>query len=120
MWAVENGMKVNPGKCKAIRLRRDRVKIPLGYSLRDQKFRNLKKRFNLGGQIILRSVKSLEGTSLCNVCPQKGNRNTKSLAHTLLVRPVLEYGAACWDPCPEGHINASDRVQFTDHTKDSE
>jgi hypothetical protein len=51
--------------------------------------------------------------------------NTKGLAYTSLVRPVLEYEAACWDPSREGKINASDRVQkkpaqFTNHTKDSD
>ena len=34
---VENGMKINPGKSKATRLTRARVKNPLGYSLGDQK-----------------------------------------------------------------------------------
>jgi len=42
---------------------------------------------------------------------KKGNRNTKSLVHTSLVRPILEYGVACWDPCREGQINALDLVQ---------
>jgi len=28
-----------------------------------------------------------------------------------LVRPILEYGASCWDPYREGQINALDRVQ---------
>jgi hypothetical protein len=42
---------------------------------------------------------------------KKGNRNTKSLAYTSMVRPVLEHGAACWDPHREGQINALDRVQ---------
>ena len=56
---------------------------------------------------------------------KKGNRNTKTLTHTSLVRPVLQYGAACWDPCTEGQINALDRVQtktaqFTNHMKDSD
>ena len=56
---------------------------------------------------------------------KKGNRNTKSLAYTSLVRRILEYGAACWDPCREAHINALDRVQmkaaqFTNHTKHSD
>jgi hypothetical protein len=39
------------------------------------------------------------------------NRSTKSLAYTTLVRPILEYGAACWDPYREGQIYALDRVQ---------
>jgi len=36
-WTVENGMKINPCKSKAIRFTRARVKNPLGYSLCDQK-----------------------------------------------------------------------------------
>ena len=27
------------------------------------------------------------------------------------VRPILEYGAACWDPYREGQISVLDRVQ---------
>jgi hypothetical protein len=42
---------------------------------------------------------------------KKGNRYTKQLALTSLVRPVVEYGAAWWDPCREGQLNALDRVQ---------
>ena len=34
-WAVENGMKINPGKNKAIT--RAQVKNPMGYCLGDQK-----------------------------------------------------------------------------------
>jgi hypothetical protein len=50
--------------------------------------------------------------------------NTKSLAYTSLVRPILEYGAACWDPYREGQINALDRVQkkvakFAHHRNES-
>jgi len=37
-------------------------------------------------------------------------------------RPILEYGAACWDPYREGQISALDRVQkkaakFAHHKK---
>jgi hypothetical protein len=33
------------------------------------------------------------------------------LAYTTLVRPILEYWAACWDPYRECQISALDRVQ---------
>jgi hypothetical protein len=36
-WAVENGIKINTGKSKAVRFTRARVKNPLGYSLGEQK-----------------------------------------------------------------------------------
>jgi len=42
---------------------------------------------------------------------KKGNTNTNSLASTSLVRTILEYGAACWDPHSECQISALDRVQ---------
>jgi hypothetical protein len=48
----------------------------------------------------------------------------KSLSYTSLVRPILEYGAACWDPFREVRINALDQVQkiaakFANLTNDS-
>ena len=42
---------------------------------------------------------------------KKGNSNTKRLALISLVRPILEYGATCWDPYREGQISVLDRVQ---------
>jgi hypothetical protein len=42
---------------------------------------------------------------------KKGNSNTKSLAYTSLVPPILEYGAVCWYPYREGQINTLNRVQ---------
>jgi hypothetical protein len=42
---------------------------------------------------------------------KKGEKNTKSLAYTSLVRPILEYGAASRDPYRECQISAVDRVQ---------
>jgi hypothetical protein len=42
---------------------------------------------------------------------RKGSSNTKSLEYTSLVRPILEYEAAFWNPYREEQINASDRVQ---------
>jgi hypothetical protein len=33
------------------------------------------------------------------------------LFFTFRVRPILEYGAACWDPYRKGQVNALDRAQ---------
>jgi len=52
-WAVENGMKINPIKSKAIRFTIARVKNPLGHSLGDQKIPEAGSYKYLG--IILRS-----------------------------------------------------------------
>jgi hypothetical protein len=43
---------------------------------------------------------------------------------SLVERPILENGNACWDPCREGQISASGRVQkkaakFAHHTNSS-
>jgi len=79
----------------------------------------------LGEPSKLQSAKILEGTSLCIACSQKRKQQYKNLAYMSLVSPILQHGAACWDPCREGEINALDRVQkeaaqFTNHTKDSD
>ena len=55
---------------------------------------------------------------------KKGNNNTKRLAYTALVRPILEYGAVCWDPYREGQVSALNRVQkravkFANNIKES-
>jgi len=45
----------------------------------------------------LHTTKSMEGTSFHNVDTQKGNNNTKLLAYTTLVRPIIEYVVVGWD-----------------------
>jgi hypothetical protein len=120
-WAVENAMKINPGKSKAIRFTRARVKNSLNYSLGDQNIPEESSCKYL--RIILRNDlywvdpvnytahKAWKALRFVMCVLKKGNRNTKSLAYTSLVRPILEYGAACWDPHRDGQINAVDRVQ---------
>jgi len=42
---------------------------------------------------------------------KQGSNNMKHLDCTALVRPILEYGAVCWDPYREGQVSALNRVQ---------
>ena len=42
---------------------------------------------------------------------KRGNNNTKRLAYTALLRPILEYGAVCWYPYREGQVRALNRVR---------
>jgi hypothetical protein len=42
---------------------------------------------------------------------KKGNGNTEILAYISVVRPILEFGPACWYPYRKGQVNALDQVQ---------
>jgi hypothetical protein len=55
---------------------------------------------------------------------KQGNNNTKRLVYMSLVRPILEYGVACWDPCREWQVSALNRLQrraakFANHINES-
>ena len=120
-WATENAMKINPGKSKAIRFTRARTTVSLSYSLMGKIIPQTSSCKYLG--IILRSdlswadqvnytvKKAWKALHFTMRILKKGNSNTRSLAYRSLVRPILEYGAACWDPYREGQIRALDRVQ---------
>jgi len=131
-WAVDNAMKINPSKSKALCFTRARVKDPLKYSLLGTLVPEASNCKYLG--IILRNdlswadhvnytvKKAWKSLHFIMRILRKGNSNTKRLAYTSLVRPILEYGAACWDPYREGQIRELDRVQkkaakFSHHTK---
>jgi len=120
-WALENAMKIYPSKSKAVRFRRARVKDPLNHSLTDTLMPEASSCKYLG--IILRNdliwadqvnytVKKVwVALHFTMRILKKGNSNTKRLAYISLVRPILEYGAACWYPYRERQIIALDRMQ---------
>ena len=120
-WAVENAMKINPHKSKAIRFTRARIKGPLNYSLMGTLIPEassckylgiiLRSNFSWADQVNYVVKKAWKALHFKMWIVKKGNSNTKSLAYMSLVRPILEYGAACWDPYREGQMSASDRVQ---------
>jgi len=104
VWAVENAMKINPSKSKAIRFTRARVNDPINYSLMGTLLPEASSCKHLG--IIL--SRDLSWAEQVNYIVKKdwkallftmrilknSNSNTKSLPYMSLVRPILEYGAA--------------------------
>jgi hypothetical protein len=107
-WVEWNKIKINPNKSKALSFTRAWVKDQLNYARGDQKIPEASCCQYLG--IIIRN--DLSWADGVNYTVQKawralhfimhivknGNKNTKSLAYMLLVRPILKHGAACWDP----------------------
>jgi len=130
-WTFENTMKINPSKSKAIRFTRARVKDPLNYSLMGTLIPGassckylgtiLRSELSLADQVNYTVKKVWKALHFTKRILLKGNTSTKSLAYMSLIRLILEYGAACWDPYREGQISAIDRVQnkaakFAHHT----
>jgi hypothetical protein len=118
---VENAMKINPVKSVVVCFTRAQVKEPLYYTLGGTVIPEASSYKYVG--IILcsdlswsdqvnytvKKVWKLLHFTMCIL--KKGNSNTKSLAYTSLVHPILEYSVACWDTYREGQINVLDRVQ---------
>jgi hypothetical protein len=134
-WVAENEMKINPSKCKAVHFTGARVKDPLNYTLGDQLLTeasickylgiNLRSDLNWADLVNYAVKKAWKVLHFIMRILTKGNSSAKSLAYTTLVRSILEYGAACWDPYREGQIHALDRVlkkaaKFAHHTNESD
>ena len=126
-------MKINPSKCVAVRFTRSRVKNRLNYTLGDQLIQESSSCKYLG--IILRSdlnwadvkytvKKAWKALHLKLCILKKGEWWYKTFIYTTLVRPILEYGVASWDPYRKGHNHPLGRVQkkeakFAHHMKES-
>jgi hypothetical protein len=118
-WVVKNKMKINPSKSKVVCFMRARVKDPLKYSLLDLLVPEVSSCKYLG--IILHSYiswadqinytvkKTWKALHFVMRILRNGYINTKRLAYTSLVRPILEYGVVYWDPYREGQIREIDR-----------
>ena len=120
-WAEKNGMRFQPVKCNIMRLSRKRKNINYDYTLKGTKLEMLDSIKYLGVNITnnLHWGKHVEET--CNKafkilgllkrnlssCPQK----VKMLAYKALIRPILEYASAVWDPHQQYLQDKLERVQ---------
>jgi hypothetical protein len=120
-WALENEKKINPAKSKSVKFTQSRVRERIVYYVGDQLIPEANSFKYLG--IIIRSElnwpdhvnytirKAWKALHFVMRILKKGNCNTKNLAYTALVRPILEYGAVCWDPYKGGQVGSSVRLQ---------
>jgi len=106
-WAVENETEINPDKGKAVGITKARVKERISYYFGDQlileasSFKYLGiitgSHLNWADYVNYTLRKSWKALNFIMCVLKKGNNNTKRLAYTALVRPILEYRAVCLD-----------------------
>jgi len=120
-WALKNKMRINPDKSKAVSFTKARVKERIRYYFGEQLIPEASS-FKYLGIIICNDLNWADHVNytLRKACKalrfktrilKKGKNNTKRLAYTALVRPILEYGAVCWNPYREGQVSPLNRVQ---------
>ena len=106
-WALKNKMRINPDKSKAVSFTKARVKERIRYYFGEQLIPEASS-FKYLGIIICNDLnwadhvnytlrKAWKALHFMMCIFKKGNNNTKRLAYTALLRPMLEYGAVCWD-----------------------
>ena len=130
---IENTMKLNPGKSKAVSFTTAPLKNPPKFFFGgDQRIPKASSCRYLGiilhrdlcwaDQVNYTVQKAWKALHFIMCVLNMGNGNMKSLAYTLLVRQILEKGVSCWDPYKQDQIIALDRVQkkaakFASHVK---
>ncbi|KAJ4449513.1 hypothetical protein ANN_00913 [Periplaneta americana] len=120
-WAIANKMKINSLKSKAISFTRKRYKIVTSYTLGGETIPEVNKCKYLGitfssdlgwGKHVTDIAgKAWRALHFVMRVLRKGSDKSKEIAYKSLVRPVMEYGAACWDPYRLEHIKTLEKIQ---------
>ena len=119
-WQNTWRMKLNPTKCFTMTLASRKPTLNL-YTFCGQKLISVRSQFYLGEQI----SNTLNWTAQCNPVARKSTTGTRvirrnlkkipthitSIAYTTLVRPILEYASASWEPHCLKHIKTLERIQ---------
>lgn len=120
-WATLNGMKINDTKSKSITFCRKKQEIRLNYKIGGATVPQedcckylgvyLKSNLTWDSQIDQVSGKAWRALHFVMRNLKKANPKTKEVAYMTLVRPLMEYGAGCWDPYRTQQINSLERLQ---------
>ena len=118
---MANKMKINSLKSKAISFTRKRNKIIASYTLGGEAIPEVNKCKYLGitfssdlgwGEHVTNTAgKAWRALHFVMRVLRKGSGKSKEIAYKSLVRPVMEYGSACWDPYRLDHIKTLEKIQ---------
>ncbi len=107
-WAETNGMEINSSKSKAITFGRGRCYGETVYKLNNNVIPTvtsckylgiqLDSKLNWENQVNFVVGKAWRSLHFVMRILKRSTVKSKELAYMSLVRPVLEYGAVCWDP----------------------
>ena len=121
-WTETNKMRINESKSKLITFSRSKHVSTVCYKLgRDQISRvssckylgvYFDSKLSWGNQVNYVVGKAWRSLHFVMRNLRKSNMKARELAYTSLVRPVMEYGASCWDPYQIGHGASWDRIQI--------
>ena len=120
-WAEKNGMRFQPVKCNIMRLSRKKNNIDFKYTLKGTELEQVDSIKYLGVNISNNLHWEKHIDEICNKafkilgllrrnlssCPQE----VKMLAYKGLIRPILEYASAAWDPHQKFLQDKLERVQ---------
>lgn len=120
-WAEKNDMGINGSKSKTITFGRGRNYEEPDYRLGEViiprvsscKYLGIHLDSKLGWEMHINQTVRKTWKSLHFVMRilKKSSANAKELAYLTLVRPLMEYGVACWDPYRKAHRKNLDRIQ---------
>ena len=121
MWSKDWQMELNTEKCKVLRVTRKRTPLVYDYTLHGKTLKSADCDKYLGVYI----THDLSWNTHVSNIVNKGNRTLgvlrrnlqissptlKSIAYKSLVRPILEYSSAAWDPYTQHNIDKIEMVQ---------
>jgi hypothetical protein len=120
-WAKKWQMIFNPTKCYHLRSTRQKKPIKSHYKMLCHQLEEVEHHPYLGVEfsndyswshhIDKVTGKAEKSLNFLRRNLGKCSRETKNLAVTTMVRPILEYASAAWDPYQQNHINQVERIQ---------
>ena len=121
LWASRWQMNFNPEKCSVLTITRKKTPVTAEYSMLGTKLKHydhhpylgveIAQDLDWGEHIKATTTKAHRSLKLLRRNLSGCSRETKDKAYNTMVRPILEYAGAVWDPYQSNHIDTLEKVQ---------